>query len=377
MLSPPMFLMESRDLLPVPPHADRGQHRDVRDLAIQPGLDHGAVQDQTNDILVGQAARTPRIPVDLHLCCPSAADDVLADGALEQPEQRPLDPARVGAGEIDRGDQGLGLLRQPLVTGQRLRPPLRYLASFILDPAARHPHRLRPKGAGQVPLAVPVAVPFHGTIAPVVAKSAEKTGQLLFDGRADVGPQPLLDRVEPGLSGQLNRLDSFLSCVVGCAVPNTEALDGFLAALACCPDPIMPSEFLQVLQTGTTDPGAVVFDDTAEEHTSGLVFDDTNETQDFIDLVMRHWNNVNAQLDSGEVYPPLMIEDGEGAALGNDWARGFVTGTHLRHDIWADLFDDEEWGGALVPIFALAYEHHPEPECGPSRKPLTQSVAKL
>ena len=150
-------------------------------------------------------ASQPSVPINLYLA-PSAADNALADGALEQPEQRPLDPARIGSGEVDRRDQGLGLLCQPLVTGQRLRPPLRHLASFILDPGARHPHGFRPEGAGELPLAVSVAIPLRRAIPTMVAKTAEEAGEFLFehglDGRAHVGPQPLLDRVEPGLSGQ-------------------------------------------------------------------------------------------------------------------------------------------------------------------------------
>lgn len=156
---------------------------------------------------------------------------------------------------------------------------------------------------------------------------------------------------------ELSRLDSFLSQVVGGAIPNTEALDGFFAALACCPDLVMPGEFLPVLQSGETEAG-------------DLVFDDTDQAREFMDLVMRHWNHVNAQLGSGEIYLPLMIEDADGIALGNDWAKGFVTGTHLRGDIWADLFEDDERGGPLVPILALAYEHHPDPEMRPFEEPL-------
>jgi len=57
-----------------------------------------------------------------------------------------------------------------------------------------------------MPFAVPVAIPFRWAIAPVVAKTAEEAGELLLehglDGRADAGPQSILDRVEPGLPGQ-------------------------------------------------------------------------------------------------------------------------------------------------------------------------------
>ena len=46
-------------------------------------------------------------------------------------------------------------------------------------------------------------------------------------------------------------------------------------------------------------------------------------------------------------------------------ANGFVRGMDMRRDSWADLMDDEEQGGALIPILARAHEHHPEPEMRP------------
>jgi uncharacterized protein len=156
---------------------------------------------------------------------------------------------------------------------------------------------------------------------------------------------------------ELHRIDSLLSQVEGGAIPNTEALDGFFAALACCPDLIMPSEFLPVLQSGETEAG-------------DLVFEDEDEARKFVELVMHHWSYVNERLRSGEIYFPLMIEDADGVALGNDWAKGFVTGTHLRGEIWAEVFEDEERGGPLVPIFALAYEDHPDQTMRPFEDPI-------
>ena len=197
-----MFLIDEQHLLPVAAHADGRQHRDVRGLAVQPGLDDGAVEDQADDVLPGQAAGGPGVPVHLHLA-PGPADDVLAHGALEQPEQRPLDPPRVGAGQVDRRDQRLGLLRQPPVARQRLRAPFGHLALLVLDPGARHPHRLGAEGAGELPLAVPVAVALGPLVAPAVAKATEKRGQFLFehglDGGADIRPQAILDRIIPGV----------------------------------------------------------------------------------------------------------------------------------------------------------------------------------
>ena len=152
-------------------------------------------------------------------------------------------------------------------------------------------------------------------------------------------------------------LNGFLSRVIGGAIPNTEALDGFFAALACCPDLVLPSEYLPVLQSGETEDG-------------DLVFEDMNEAQRFMELVNRHWNHVNHQLDREDIYLPLVLEDSEGRFLGNDWANGFLAGTHLRHSIWAELINDEEHSGPMVPIWALAHENHPDPEMRPYKEPI-------
>ena len=154
------------------------------------------------------------------------------------------------------------------------------------------------------------------------------------------------------------RLDEFLGRVRGGAIPNVEALDGFFAALACCPDLVMPSEYMPVLQGGATEDGDLVFEDMAEAEL-------------FLELVNRHWNHVNHQLDSAEVYLPLVLEDENGRYQANDWAQGFLQGTGLRRDIWFELMDDEDEGGAMVPIWALAYEHHEDPEMRPFDEPVT------
>jgi uncharacterized protein len=37
----------------------------------------------------------------------------------------------------------------------------------------------------------------------------------------------------------------------------------------------------------------------------------------------------------------------------------------MRHDGWAELVEDEEQGGCMVPIFMLHYEHDEDPEMRP------------
>jgi uncharacterized protein len=71
---------------------------------------------------------------------------------------------------------------------------------------------------------------------------------------------------------------------------------------------------------------------------------------------MRHWNAIADTLHSGDVFLPLLLEDGNGISHFNDWAKGFLRGMELRRTDWAILLGDEKHGGCLVPIFALAHE---------------------
>ena len=96
--------------------------------------------------------------------------------------------------------------------------------------------------------------------------------------------------------------------------------------------------------------------------------------QDMLSLVTRHWNAVSQTLRSGNVYTPLLLEDEEGVAHGNDWANGFLRGMELRREDWGPLIDDEENGGSLVPIFALAHEHDPDPELRSYDKPISTEL---
>lgn len=54
-----------------------------------------------------------------------------------------------------------------------------------------------------------------------------------------------------------------------------------------------------------------------------------------------------------------------GVAHGNDWARGFMRGMHMRHGGWAKLLDDEEQGGCVIPMMALYHEHDADPAMRP------------
>jgi yecA family protein len=93
--------------------------------------------------------------------------------------------------------------------------------------------------------------------------------------------------------------------------------------------------------------------------------------QDFVYLIKRHRDAMAHTLQSGDVFMPLLLADEHGVSRGNDWATGFLRGMELRKKDWAPLVDDDENGGSLVPIFALAYEHDPDPEMRSYEKPIS------
>jgi uncharacterized protein len=57
-----------------------------------------------------------------------------------------------------------------------------------------------------------------------------------------------------------------------------------------------------------------------------------DEANEILGLMTRHWNTIAGTLLKDEVYVPLLLEDEIGMAHGNDWARGFMRGMHMRHD---------------------------------------------
>ena len=98
--------------------------------------------------------------------------------------------------------------------------------------------------------------------------------------------------------------------------------------------------------------------------------------QDFLSLIMRHWNVIADTLHSSDVFLPLLLEDQNGTSHANDWAKGFLRGMELRNTDWAALLNDEKRGGWIVPIFALAHEHNADPEMRPYKKAISTEERK-
>jgi uncharacterized protein len=140
---------------------------------------------------------------------------------------------------------------------------------------------------------------------------------------------------DPLTNAELNRLADFLKGCKGGRAMNVEQLDGFFAALIAGPEIVMPSEYYSEVFGGEMS-------DTCD-------FRSLDEANEILGLMMRHWNGIAGTLFNGEVYGPLLLDDADGMAHGNDWARGFMQGIGMRHDGWAELVNDEECGGCLIP----------------------------
>jgi uncharacterized protein len=84
------------------------------------------------------------------------------------------------------------------------------------------------------------------------------------------------------------------------------------AALIAGPTTVMPSEYYPEVFGGETS--------------EACKFGSLDEANEILGLMMRHWNEIASTLFKDEVYVPLLLQDEDGVAHGNDWARGFMRG---------------------------------------------------
>lgn len=142
--------------------------------------------------------------------------------------------------------------------------------------------------------------------------------------------RPLTDAEIETLEAGLEAIDPDDSMAV-------EELDGFLAALACCPEPVPREEWLPLVVGDSPRGRAALAGDAAA----------------LLALVERHRVAVAAMLHEGEGFAPVLAHDEDGRAWGNAWAIGFARGMALRPDAWAPLDDDAALADALEPVMRL------------------------
>jgi uncharacterized protein len=138
-----------------------------------------------------------------------------------------------------------------------------------------------------------------------------------------------------------------------------DMLDGFLAALAVGPSPVMPSEWLpMVLDVEGRTPPSFVSPEEASRITT---------------LIIRYMNATAGVFeDDPDSYQPLcdqcVFGDPEEEEFAvKAWALGFILGMELRWDDWIPVFDavDEEGDSEvllLTPIFLLSETDENQPE---------------
>jgi uncharacterized protein len=146
--------------------------------------------------------------------------------------------------------------------------------------------------------------------------------------------RPLTDAEIETLEDRLAAVDPEDSMAV-------EELDGFFAALACCPEPVPREEWL-ALVLGDAARALRALRGEGDDHDAAL-----------LKLVERHRASVASMLHDGEGFSPVLAYDEDGVAWGNAWAIGFARGMALRPDAWGELDDDEELADALDPVMRL------------------------
>jgi uncharacterized protein len=140
-----------------------------------------------------------------------------------------------------------------------------------------------------------------------------------------------------------DRLDQLLAELGNDDAMIVEELDGFLAALACAPEPVTADDFLPVvfgLEDGDGGPPR----GKAEP---------AEPSAELATLVRRHAQAVAASLDAGS-FAPVLAYDDQGAPDGSAWAVGFLRAVESAPDSWDAMLDEKEFGDALDAAEALA-----------------------
>jgi uncharacterized protein len=183
-----------------------------------------------------------------------------------------------------------------------------------------------------------------------IADESRRCLRLIYLPMKNMSPYPLNDAEFENLGDLLNRFG-------GKRAMNIEQIDGFLAALICCPSAIPEHEYLPQIWGDAM----VNEDGFAAQPVLG----------EFLSLIDRHKTVIAHTLRSGDVFTPVLLADDRGVFRGNDWGNGFMRAMNLRKDHWMELLEDDNHGGSLVPILALAHENDPDPEVRPYKEPIS------
>lgn len=154
----------------------------------------------------------------------------------------------------------------------------------------------------------------------------------------------------PLAEADLDRLDHLLGELDNDDAMIVEELDGFLAALACAPEPIGADDYLPVV---------FGLERSAVEPPRGKAAPD-----ELASLARRHAQAVAAALDAGD-FAPVLAYDERGAPDGSAWAVGFLRAVEMAPQSWDAMLAEKEFGDALDAVEALAATLDDEPGTRP------------
>lgn len=145
-------------------------------------------------------------------------------------------------------------------------------------------------------------------------------------------------------SPRLRRLDAALADLAADSdAMLLSELDGYVAGLIVCPEPIPPGEWLPLVWSA----------DAAD-----AFFADEQEAEWYARLVVDHHDAVARNLAKGEArYAPFLeVDRRHGEVLWELWIEGFAAAMELRPDSWGQIADsgDAEAAAALACLITLA-----------------------
>lgn len=150
------------------------------------------------------------------------------------------------------------------------------------------------------------------------------------------------DKISTPLDDQeLDEFWSFLDSLPDAM--SLEKLDGFLAALACSQEVVLPSSYFPSIWG------------------VGHVWDSEEDAKKYATYILRHWNHLLNVLREEDFYD-IILNDPKGEHPGNEWGLGFSFGMDITGEVWDFYLDNEEQAGVFVPILALAHENDLDPE---------------
>jgi yecA family protein len=146
-------------------------------------------------------------------------------------------------------------------------------------------------------------------------------------------------RIAPLTEEELSRLDVLLAACPGGRSLSLVQADGLLAALAAGPTQSGPAEYWPVIFGRPVD---------------STLLREMPHVDEAMLLLARHWNSMCDTLAAGALLGPLLVQSPKGPCGFALWARGFVGGVRMHHDLWLPLLEDTQHGPLLAPVYSLA-----------------------